>query len=138
LILVIAFGNPAYTDWANHHTSNDAWGFFLRQLAWPTWTFSSSESVRTILANDVKAILLVLLTGAIVAILVGSATARSVSLFMSSWGGFLFAAAFAGLLAAFIQANASVLGAFGWAGAGAMYGLFVGWIVGVVVFISRR
>jgi len=63
LLLVIAFGNPAYTDWANNHTSNDAWGFLLKQLAWPTWSFSSDESVRTILANDVKAILLIVLTG---------------------------------------------------------------------------
>ena len=138
LILVIAFGNPAYVDWARNHTSDDAWGFFLRQLAWPSWSFSTSDSLRSILANDIKAILLILITGGTVSLLVGSSTARSASLFLSSWGGYLFAAAFAGLLAAFIQVDASVMGAFNWAGSGAIYGLFVGWIVGLVVFISRR
>src|SRR5258705_10395773 len=80
LILVIAFGNPAYTDWANNHSSNDAWGFVLKQLAWPTWSFSSDESVRTILANDVKAILLIVLTGVFASLLVGSPSPPTPSL----------------------------------------------------------
>jgi hypothetical protein len=138
LILVIAFGNPAYTDWAKNHTSNDAWGFFLRQLAWPTWSFSSDESIRNIFADDLKAILLIALTGVFVSVFVGSGATRSANLFFSTWGGYLFAAAFAALLAAFVQVNASVLGAFNWAASGAVYGLFVGWIVGLVVFLSRR
>jgi hypothetical protein len=138
LILVIAFGNPAYTDWAKNHTSNDAWGFFLKQLAWPTWSFSSDESVRTILANDIKAILLIVLTGVFVSLLVGSPLSRSASLFFSSWGAYVFAGAFAGLLAAFIQVDASLRGAFDWAAGGAIYGLFVGWVLAIVVFASRR
>ncbi|MCW2638814.1 MAG: hypothetical protein JWP76_1120 [Dactylosporangium sp.] len=138
LILVIAFGNPAYTDWGKNHTSDDAWGFFLKQLAWPTWSFSSDESVRTILANDIKAILLIVLTGVFVSLLVGSSSSRSVSLFFSSWGAYMFAGAFAGLLAAFIQVNASLRGAFDWAASGAIYGLFVGWVLAIVIFASRQ
>lgn len=136
LILVIAFGNPAYTDWAKNHTSNDAWGFFLKQLAWPTWSFSSDESVRTILANDIKAILLIVLTGVFVSLMV--APSRSARLFFSSWGAYVFAAASAGLLAAFVQADASLRGAFDWAAGGGVYGLFVGWVLAIVVFASRR
>ena len=109
LILVIAFGNPAYTDWGKNHTSDDAWGFFLKQLAWPTWSFSSDGSVRTILANDIKAILLIVLTGV-----------------------------FVSLLAAFIQVNANLRGAFDWAASGAIYGLFVGWVLAIVIFASRQ
>jgi hypothetical protein len=50
----------------------------------------------------------------------------------------MFAGALAGLLAAFIQTGASVLGAFTWAAGGAVYGLFVGWIVGLATFGARR
>ena len=138
LILVIAFGNPAYVDWAKSHPSNDAWGFFLKQLAWPTWSFSSDESVRTILANDIKAILLIVLTGVFASLLVGSSASRSAKLFFSSWGSYVFAGAFAGLLAAFIQVDASLRGAFDWAAGGGIYGLFVGWVLAIVVFASRR
>ncbi|HEY2674760.1 MAG TPA: hypothetical protein VGJ07_30875 [Rugosimonospora sp.] len=141
LILVLAFGNPAYFDWAGHHTSNDAWGFFLRELAWPNWSFSSDQSVRTILADDLKAILLVVLTGLFVTVLAGSQLSRargSLSQFLAGWGAYMFAGAVAGLIAAFVQINASLLGAFQWAAAGAVYGLFVGWIIGLATFGARR
>ena len=141
LVLVIAFGNPAYTDWAKDHTSNDGWGFFLRELAWPSWSFSSDESVRTMLANDLKAILLIVLTGLFVTLLAGSQLSRargSASQFFAGWGAYMFAGAFAGLIAAFVQAHASLLGAFQWAAAGAAYGLFTGWIVGLSAFGARR
>jgi hypothetical protein len=137
LILVIAFGNPAFTDWAKHHTANDAWGFFLKQLAWPSWSFSSDESLRTIFANDFKAILLVVLTGVLVSVMVDSSATRSARLFFASWGAYVFAAAFAGLLAAFIQADASLRGSFDWAAGGGVYGLFVGWVLAIIVFVFR-
>jgi hypothetical protein len=142
LILVLAFGNPAYVSWANHNASpNGAWGFCLRTLAWPTWSFDSNESVRQLLANDVKALLVIVFAGLFVTLLAGSQLSRargSVSQFLAGWGGYMFAGALAGFLAAFIQANASLLGAFTWAAAGAAYGLFVGWLVGLVVLVARR
>jgi hypothetical protein len=141
LILVLLFGNPAYVDWQASHAGNDAWGFVLKTLAWPNWSFSSTQSLQTVLANDIKAILLIVFTGVFVAALAGSqaASARgSLSQFFAGWGGYIFAGAFAGLLAAFIQVNASLLGAFGWAALGAVYGLFVGWIVGLATLGSRR
>jgi hypothetical protein len=141
LILVLLFGNPAYVDWQSKHAGNDAWGFILKTLAWPNWSFSSTQSLQTVLANDIKAILLIVFTGVFVAALAGSqlSSARgSLSQFLAGWGGYIFAAAFAGLLAAFIQVNASVLGAFGWAALGAVYGMFVGWIVGLATLGARR
>jgi hypothetical protein len=74
------------------------------------------------------------LTGVFVSLLVGSSSSRSVSLFFSSWGAYMFA----GLLAAFIQVNASLRGAFDWAASGAIYGLFVGWVLAIVIFASRQ
>src|SRR4051794_2014082 len=141
LILVLLFGNPAYVDWQASHAGNDAWGFILKTLAWPNWSFSSTQSLQTVLANDIKAILLVVFTGVFVAALAGSqlANARgSLSQFFAGWGGYIFAGGLAGLLAAFIQVNASLLGAFGWAALGAVYGLFVSWIVGLATLGSRR
>src|SRR6266542_543121 len=131
LILVLAFGNSAYRDWVNKSTSaNDAGGFFLRQLTWPAWSFSSNEPLRNLLAADLKALLLIVspgwgLRGTLGAIVTG-------------WAAFIFAAALAGLLAAFLTVHASVLGAFSWAGGGAVYGLFVGWIVGLATLAFRR
>ena len=57
--------------------------------------------------------------------------------FFAGWGGYIFAAAVAGLLAAFIQTGASLLGAFTWAAGGAVYGLFVGWIVGLATLAAK-
>jgi hypothetical protein len=141
LILVLAFGNPAYVEWASNHTNpNTAGGFFLRELAWPAWAFSSGDAVRTILADDIRAILLIVLTGVFVAALAGAQLARArgtFSQFMAGWGGYIFAAAIAALLAGFV-AGSGLLGAFTAAGSGAVYGLFVGWIVGLVVLGTRR
>jgi hypothetical protein len=141
-ILVLLFGSPVYVDWANRNAStHDSWGFFLKMLAWPSWSFSSEDSVQQVIANDIRAILLIVLTGVFVAVLAGSqlASARgSASQFFAGWAGYIFAGAFAGFLAAFIAVNASLLGAFGWAAAGATYGLFVGWIVGFATLGARR
>ncbi len=141
LILVLLFGNPAYVDWQKGHAGNDAWGFFLKTLAWPNWSFSSAQSLQTVLANDIKAILLIVFTGVFVAALAGaqlSSARGSLSQFFAGWAGYIFAGAIAGLISAFIQANASLLGAFGWASTGAVYGLFVGWIVGLATLGTRR
>jgi hypothetical protein len=135
LILVLAFGNPAYVDWANKHASPDnAWGFFLRELAWPSWTFSSKESVQDVLGQDIRAILVIVLGAVFIALLVG--TARGA--FLAGWAGYIFAGAFAGFLSAFILSHASLLSAFGWAASGAAYGLFVGWIVGLLMLGAAR
>lgn len=135
LILVLAFGNPAYVNWANTNTSpTDAGGFFLRTLTWPAWRFDSEDSIQDVIAQDVRAILLVVLTALFLYLLPGSQLARArgtLSQFFAGWSAYIFAGAFAGLLAAVIQTNPTLLAAFQAAGAGAGYGLFTGWIVGI-------
>ena len=38
LILVLAFGNQAYVEWAQRHaTGKNAWDLLLGYLAWPKW-----------------------------------------------------------------------------------------------------
>jgi len=142
LVLVLAFGNPAYVDWVRDNTNeNTAGGWFLRLLAWPAWRFDSDEPVRDLIAADIKAILLILLTALFLAALVNSQLSRArgtVSQLLAGWAAYIFAAALAGLLAAFIQTNPSLLAAFQAAGAGGIYGLFVGWIVGLAALGGRR
>ncbi len=142
LILVLAFGNAAYRDWVNNHTgTNDAGGFFLRQLTWPAWSFDTNQPLRDLLATDLKALLLVVFTAVFLALLAvapGWGFRGVLGAIIAGWGGFIFAAALAGLLAAFLTAHASLLTAFTWAAASAVYGLFVGWIVGLTTLAFRR
>jgi hypothetical protein len=142
VVLVLAFGNPAYVDWVRANTNeNTAGGWFLRLLAWPAWRFDSDEPVRDLLAADIKALLLIGLTALFLAAMVNSQLSRargSVSQLLAGWSAYIFAAAVAGLLAAFIQTDPSLLTAFNAAGGGGIYGLFVGWIVGLAVLGGRR
>lgn len=141
LILVLVFGSPAYTHWAAHHaSSNNGGGYFLRALAWPQWSFDSNESIRNLLSTDLRAILVVVLTVVFVSLLPGLGVEGfkgTVSQLLSGWGGYIFAGGFAGLLSAGIASHASLVGAFNDAAAGVGYGLFVGWIVGLVTLASR-
>lgn len=142
VILVLAFGNPAYVDWVRGNTNeNTAGGWFLRLLTWPAWRFDSDQPVRDLIAADIKAILLVLLTALFLAATTGAQLSRargSISQLLAGWSAYIFAAAVAGLLAAFIQTNPSVLTAFQAAGSGGIYGLFVGWIVAVAALGGNR
>ncbi|HET8640288.1 MAG TPA: hypothetical protein VFM37_00015 [Pseudonocardiaceae bacterium] len=142
LILVLAFGNPAYVEWAEKNADpNDAGGWFLRLLAWPAWRFDAGDSVQDLIADDIKAILVVVLTALFLYMLPGSQLARArgtLSQFFAGWAAFIFAGGFAGLIAAFIQSNPTILAAFQAAGGGAIYGFFVGWVVGIAALGGRR
>jgi len=141
LLLVLVFGNSVYRDWVGEHAdAGDAGGFFLRQLAWPGWSFDFDQSMRNVLATDLKAILLVVFTAVFLGLLAvapGWGVRGIVSAIVTGWAAFLFAAALAGLLAAFVAADASLIKAFTEASGGAIYGLFVGWIVGLVTLAFR-
>jgi hypothetical protein len=142
LVLVLAFGNSAYVDWSRNHTdANTAGGWFLRLLAWPAWNFSSSDSVRDVVARDIKAILVVVLAWAFLAALPGNQLARArgtLSQFFAGWAAYIFAGAFAAFIAAFLLSNPTLLRAFQEAGTGAGYGLFTGWIVGIATLGAYR
>lgn len=140
-ILVLAFGNPAFHDWANKSDPNSAGGYFLRVLTWPSWHINGSSPVQNLIADDLKAILLIVFTFMFVAVLCGAqlAAARgTISQFFAGWAGYVFAGALAGLLAAWLLQHASLLGALQWAVGGAAYGLIVGWIIGLATFGARR
>jgi|SRR6266487_2641340 hypothetical protein len=141
LILVLVFGNSVYGDWVNKNTSADnAGGFFLRQLTWPAWRFNSDVPLRDLLATDLKALLLIVFTAvflSLLAIAPGWGFRGVLGAIIVTWGAYLFAAALAGLLAAFLTVHASLLTAFTWAAGGAVYGLFVGWIVGLATLAFR-
>jgi hypothetical protein len=142
LILVLVFGSPWYSDWANKNTDPDtAGGWWLRLLAWPHWQFNSNDSLREIIVTDLRAILLVVLTLLFLYLLPGSQLARArgtISQFFAGWSAYVFAGGFAALLTTLFLANPSLLGAFRSAGEGATYGLFVGWIIGLATLGGRR
>ncbi len=129
VLLVLVFGSPMYVDWAASHTNpNTAGGWFMRLLSWPAWRFSKADSVQNLIADDLRAILLIILTFAMMFAFTGT-LARSQ--FFAGWGAYIFAGALSALISSFVLTNPTLLSAFQAAGAGAIYGLFVGWIVGL-------
>jgi len=141
-LLVLIFGSPWYVDWATANTDpKTAGGWFLRLLAWPKWSFSTDASVRDLIAADLRAILLVLLTALFLYMLPGSQLARArgtLSQFFAGWSAYVFAGGFAALLTTLISSNPSLLGAFEQASFGAAYGLFTGWIIGLAALGGWR
>ncbi|MFL6115011.1 MAG: hypothetical protein ACJ786_27245, partial [Catenulispora sp.] len=105
------------------------------------WSFNSNDALRTIVVNDLKAILVVVLTLLFLYLLPGSQLARArgtISQFFAGWAASVFGAGFAALLATLFVANPSLVGAFMAGGAGAAYGLYVGWIIGLATLGGRR
>jgi hypothetical protein len=136
VLLVLFFGNQAFTEWvARHTTSNDVWGFFLRTLTWPAWAFgprdSSTGAMRDLLAQDLRAILLIVFCALVLGISAKSASGGGA--FVLGWAALIFGSALAAFLAAFLATNSTWLGALGAASVASAYGLFVGWIVGAAV-----
>jgi hypothetical protein len=141
-ILVLVFGSPWYVNWVSRNAgANTGWDLFLRTLAWPAWTFDEHMAVRDVLAQDLKAILVVIFTAVFLTLLASAELARARGTFaalFTGWAAFIFAAALAGLLTAFISVHASAFTALSWAGAGAAYGPLVGWIIGLAQMGARR
>jgi len=142
LILVLVFGSPWYGHWVEKNTkTNTAGGWWLRQLHWPTWSFRSSDSIRTIFVGDLRAILVVLLALLFLILLPGSQQSEArgtLSQCFAGWGAYVFAGAFASLIATLFLANPSLARAFLSAASGATYGLYSGWIVGLATLGGRR
>ena len=139
LLLVLAFGNQAYTDWAAKHAQGaSAWELFLRTLAWPKWFVTSGGNAsRDVIAFDIRALLLIVFVAAILGMAGGSVVGGSGAFFMG-WSAVIFGAALAALLTAFITTNATLYNALNSAAAASIYGLFVGWIVGIMAALTRR
>lgn len=141
LILVLAFGNQAFTEWViNHANRQTVWGWFLHMLSWPAWAFGpaddSGAAARELLARDLRALLLLVFVALVLGVAAKSIGAGSAA-FIVGWAALVFASALAAFATAFITADASLLGAFGAAAGGSAYGLFVGWIAGIAVAGSK-
>lgn len=140
-VLVLLFGNQAFAEWVDRHAHDNTWGFFLRTLAWPRWAFGpangSTAAVRTLIANDLRAILLIVFVAAVLG-MSASSISRGAGAFFVGWFALILASAVAAMLTAFITANSSLLGALLTARAASSYGLFVGWIVGIAVAAAKK
>ncbi|MEU8299225.1 hypothetical protein AB0C04_18320 [Micromonospora sp. NPDC048909] len=133
LVLVAVTGSPAYVGWAQGHTDpNAAGGWYLRLLAWPAWLVDGSDQAGGVLVADLRAILLVILTAALLYLLPATQVARvpgPLSQFFSGWAAYVLAGGIAGLLGVLLGPGASMLGALQTAAAGASYGFLTGWII---------
>jgi len=142
LILVLVFGSPWYRDWAADNTNpTTAGGWFLRLLGWPAWHIDAGDSLREVIVQDLRAILLVVLTALFLFLLPGSQLARArgtISQFFAGWAAYIFASGFAALLTGLFFSNPSLLHAFELASGGAAYGIFVGWVIGLATLGGRR
>src|SRR4051812_21384394 len=92
-LLVLVFGSPIFVDWVNANTRADtAGGLFLRTLAWPAWSFNPDIPVRDLLAQDLKAILVVVFTAVFLTLLAGAELSRARGSFadlISGWSAYI-------------------------------------------------
>ncbi|GAA1523504.1 hypothetical protein GCM10009827_044870 [Dactylosporangium maewongense] len=142
LLLVLLFGNQIFSEWADRHAdTNTVWGWFLHLLTWPRWWLvphdDSGKAARELLANDLKALLLILFTALILAI-AGRSIVTGGGAFILGWASLIFGAALAGFATDFLLSDPTLIGAFNAAAAAAGYGLFVGWLVGIAVTTGKR
>lgn len=135
--LVLLFGNQPMYEWVDRNatSSDSAWHWFLRTLTWPRWAFGpaddSSGAMRQLLADNLRAILLVAFVAIILSFVAKTVSGGGAGFFLG-WAAVVFASALAAFLTAFIISNPSLIHAFQVAANGSAYGLFVGWIVGAV------
>jgi len=139
LILVLAFGNQAYSEWADKHAQgNNAWDLLLRTLSWPRWFITPGNLPnQDVIAYDVRALLLIVFVAAILAMAAASVVG-SLGGFLLGWFSVILGGGVAALLTAFITTQATFYNALLSAGAASVYGLYVGWIVGIVSAATRR
>lgn len=139
LILVLGFGNQAYAEWADKHAQGKTgWDLFLATLSWPRWFVTSGGTAsRDVIAYDIRALLLVVLVAAILGIF-GANVVGGGGAFILGWSSVIFGAAIAALLTSFLTTDASLYRALLSAAGAATYGLFVGWIVGLLTAATRR
>jgi hypothetical protein len=139
LLLVLAFGNQAYVEWADKYAQGaNAWDLLLRTLAWPKWFVTSGGNAsRDVVAFDLRALLLVVFVAVILA-MAGADANMPAGAFVLGWFAVIIAAAIAALLTAFITTQASLYLALQSAASASIYGLFVGWIVGILAALTRR
>jgi hypothetical protein len=141
-VLVVVFGNQVVSDWiVKHVTGDDVLSWLVKQLIAPSWSvdFSgSSDEVRSVVARDVRAGLTILFVYVLL-VAFRKTFPEGFSGFILGWSTLIFASAVAAFAAAFIMPGAfDVVRALDSTGPAALYGLFVGWIVGFIVSVGRN
>lgn len=140
-LLVLIFGSQPVAEWVDRHTKpGEAWGWFLRVLTWPRWAVgpddNSSAATRKLLSEDLRAVLLILFV-ALILVVVAKGVTGGAAAFMLGWAALIFGAALAAFLTAFILASPTLLGALGLAASASAFGLFAGWIVGIITVTGK-
>jgi len=150
LLLVLVFGNEAFVEWVHrHHSRQTAGDYLLNILTYPNWEFfpddQTDQSWREWFAQDLRAILVILLVAALLAVGSHSLLSRGTAGFggfIFAWGATIIGAAAAGFIAAGVLIGVDngswLLRALQIAAVGAAYGLFFGWIVAAVASGARR
>jgi hypothetical protein len=140
-VLIVVFGNQWVSKWVDDHvTGQTVLSWLVHQLTSPTWSvsFSGSDSeLRTVVANDVRAILTVLFVYVLL-VSFRKTFPEGFAGFVLGWSTLIFASALAAFAADFAVSNPTVLGALNAGSVASVYGLFVGWIVGFVVSVGRN
>jgi hypothetical protein len=141
-VLVIVFGNQIVTKWINDtFTGDNVVSWFMHQLTWPNWTLSTSDksnaALRTLIANDLRALLIIGLVGLLL-YFVRKTFPEGFGGFLLGWSILIFASALAAFLTAFAIADPSVLEALSRAANAAVYGFFVGWILGITTSLGKN
>ncbi|MFD2766667.1 hypothetical protein [Micromonospora eburnea] len=141
ILLVVVCGSPMYVGWVQRHTDPaGAGGWLLRLLAWPAWRLHSDDPSQSVLAADLRALLLVILAVALLYVLPAAQVARvrnPTSQFLSGWAAYALAGGFTALLAALFGPDGSLLAAFQATSTGVTYGFFAGWIIGLASLGGR-
>ncbi len=140
-LLVLIFGSQPVAEWVDKHTNpGTAWGWFMRVLTWPRWAIgpddNSSAAARKLLSQDFRAVLLILFVALILAVVAKGDTGGGAA-FILGWSALVFGAALAAFLTAFILASPTLIGALGLAAGAAAFGLFAGWIVGIITATGK-
>jgi hypothetical protein len=141
-VLVLVFGNQAFTEWVHRHYPNpreSLWSWLLNQLAWPAWAFTPGDgkSGADLLSQDLRALFLVLFVALILSVVAKSITGGGGAFFLG-WAALVFGSALAAFVTAFIGTDAGLIQGLVQAQAGSGYGLFVGWIVGIATASGKR
>jgi hypothetical protein len=146
-VLILLFGNPPFVQWIRNPANvnpNGLIGFLLNQLTWPEWEFAprdgSAEATRDMLANDVRALLIIVFVFGILAMVAKGVGSGGVG-FIVGWVALILGAALAAFLTYFLKVDASLSGPNSALTAlrdGGTYGLFVGWIVGIATATAKK
>src|SRR5215471_6515639 len=112
-VLVLLFGNPPFVDWIRNPANvnpNGLIGFLLNQLTWPEWQFApkdgSAAATRNLLANDLRALLIIVFVFGILSMLAKGIGSGGVG-FVVGWVALILSAALAAFLTYFLKTDAS-------------------------------